>query len=76
MLSLGDILAARAAAQLAIAWLDDQEAREASAAQLERMQLLIRKLDEVLDTAAPGILDDVAYDEETIVLVTTQRSIH
>jgi hypothetical protein len=75
MLSLSDLLAARVAAQLAIAWLDDQHT-EGGAAQLERMQQLIRKLDEILDETAPGIRDDVEYEEETIALVTTHRSIH
>jgi hypothetical protein len=40
------------------------------------MELLIRKLDEILEAAVPGILGDVEYDEEMIVLVGTQRSIH
>jgi hypothetical protein len=76
MLCLGDILTARAAAKYAIAWLDNQRSGEDVSAQRERMELLIRKLDEILEAAAPGIFDDVEHDEETIVLVGTQRSIH
>jgi hypothetical protein len=72
---LGDVLVARVAAQISIAWLDEQQT-EGAAAQLERMQQLIRKLDEILDEIAAGIRDDVEYDEEAIAMVTTHRSIH
>jgi hypothetical protein len=75
MLTLGDILSARVAAQIAIAWHDERPS-DVAEAELARMQQLIRKLDELLDTLAPGIKDEIEYDEEMIALVLAQRSIH
>jgi hypothetical protein len=76
MLTIGDLLAARVGAQLGIAWLEAQRTGTAATAQIERLQLLIKKMDELLAEVAPGIHDDVEYDEEAIALVTTTRSIH
>jgi hypothetical protein len=75
MLTLGELLAARAAAQIAIAWHDDHQTK-ASAEHIQRMQILIRKIDEVLREVAPGVHDGAEHDHDAIVLVSGQRSIH
>jgi hypothetical protein len=72
MLTLGELLAARAAAQIAIAWHDDHQTI-GSAEHIERMQALIRRIDEVL---RPGVQDGAEHDQDAIVLVSAQRSIH
>jgi hypothetical protein len=68
-------LAARAAAQIAIAWHDDHQTI-GSAEHIERMQALIRRIDEVLREVAPGVQDGAEHDQDAIVLVSAQRSIH
>jgi hypothetical protein len=75
MLTLGELLAARAAAQIAIAWHDDHQTK-GSAEHIQRMQALIREFDEVLREVAPGVHDGAEHDLDAIVLVSALRSIH